>query len=174
VTNHYDKRDTSWVPQARELLEQDLSYTQVGEIVNRHRRTVSRHIPGYAQVPDLSWVPRAKELLEERQTYEAVGDAVGKSADAVARHLPGYGRYSQRWHDKALEMLEDGQSYREVGRTLDIDHGAIRRAFPGYGFTTEETQMIRQANALLNKTFPLGLDPNDKRQATAPIWMDAQ
>lgn len=102
---------------------------------------------------DTSWIPRAKEMLEGGATYTEVGAAVGRSLGAVRLQLPGYGLQSKHygWKPRAKELLEQGMSYREVGRTLHHDHNHIRRVFPGYGFTIEETQMVRQANAMLKK-----------------------
>ena len=97
------------------------------------------------------WQEAAEAMLKDGRSYQEAAEAVGKSRSTLQRHLPGYGRKTGQWRERGLEMLEEGQSYREVARTLGIDSRTVQRAFPGYGFTDEETQMVRQANALLKK-----------------------
>lgn len=106
---------------------------------------------GYHANRDRSWVPEAKQLLEQNHTYLEVARRVGRSRDTVRTVLPGYGKRNPKWHAQALEMLKDGRSYRDVSRTVGIDNHQIAKVFPGYGFTVEETQMVRQANAMLKK-----------------------
>lgn len=105
---------------------------------------------GEFEVKEL-WQEEAEAMLQDGRSYQEAAEAVGKSRSTLQRHLPGYGRKTGQWRERGLEMLEEGQSYREVARTLGIDSRTVQRAFPGYGFTDEETQMVRQANALLKK-----------------------